>query len=417
MFLESGIGLKERAVHIAITLVLSLTCNAAIQADLDQLYLEVTESSVDFFEPLWTDYSDTIPYSGYFDFSRYRNWRPNYVVEITIPGSGQVAYCYAVLLRQSDKKTFGKRNVARSTLLDHAVRTIRFCCLTSGYADNPFPYPLYKKERVPYVLPEGTGGGWSRKQGMPIDVLGYLSLAVVLLWEELDGETRAAAEAMMVGNALKKREFAGWVPSFGGWHDRMKQDFSSTVGAAYLFPRRGDHETLRNIIAGQALDMVATEHDQAKVRIHYAGQCTERVTVLSENGERARTLLSEELSADRGFVLKIQGTTEIRFANTDETAPAVEFVDIDIREDGRVNLVVDAADQSGVESVELTCDGIPVGRKSNRPYRFMHFPDKGWHTYEATARDRAAPCNERRSVKRTVEVVFGKARSNRYWEK
>ena len=37
------------------------------------IYLDILESTVDDYEPLWTDLSDTIPDSGYFNFAEYGN--------------------------------------------------------------------------------------------------------------------------------------------------------------------------------------------------------------------------------------------------------------------------------------------------------------------------------------------------------
>ena len=50
------------------------TLSAMGEEQLCDLYMEVTESAVDFFEPLWSDYSHKIPETGFFDFAPYGNW-------------------------------------------------------------------------------------------------------------------------------------------------------------------------------------------------------------------------------------------------------------------------------------------------------------------------------------------------------
>ena len=253
------------SVRLVLYMVLLFgVATTAAQADIRRLYLDILESTVDFYEPLWTDLSNTIPNSGYFNFAHYNNWRDaQYDSAVTIPGNGQVAYCYAVLLLQSDKQFFGKQQVPRSVILEHALQAVRFCCMTSSYVEGGYAYPKYVEGGRFYALPPGENGGWHRPKSRPIDVLGHLTLAAGLLRDHFDEQTWQAIEAMIIGNALKKREFAGWVHTFGGWQDRMKQDHASTVGAAFLFPQRSDRNMFAEICAGQGLDMVATEHDLA----------------------------------------------------------------------------------------------------------------------------------------------------------
>ena len=46
---------------------------AATEPKVREIYLDILESTVDDYEPLWTDFSDTVPDSGYFNFAEYSN--------------------------------------------------------------------------------------------------------------------------------------------------------------------------------------------------------------------------------------------------------------------------------------------------------------------------------------------------------
>lgn len=237
-----------------------LTALPTTETQICDLYLEITETAVDYFEPLWTDYSYNIPDTGFFDFSQYANWQDEeYAAAILVPGNGMVAYCYAVLLTHSEKTEFGIKNVPRVILMDHAVKAIRFCSMTSAYAEKPYAYPFPIEGHHHFQEDQS----WNRPIGNRIDSLGWLTLAVGLLWDDLNTETKKSAESLLVGNAAKQRHFRGWVPRGGGRHDTIKQDFAATVGAAFLFPHRTDQDIFYSIITGNAIGMVATEHDMA----------------------------------------------------------------------------------------------------------------------------------------------------------
>lgn len=236
------------------------TSFAMTEEQLCDLYLEVSESVVNFFEPLWTDYSDKIPETGFFDFAKYNNWRnEEYSSAIMVPGNGMIAYCYAVLLKYSDKQVFGIEKVSRSTLLSHAVKALRLCSMTSSYIENPYAYPFPVKGHHTFK----EDGSWYRPVGSRIDSFGWLTLAAGLLWNDFDDQTKAAVESLLVGNAAKERHFRSWTRKEGGLHDTIKQDFAATMGAALLFPHRDDKDNFYNIITANAIGIVATEHDKA----------------------------------------------------------------------------------------------------------------------------------------------------------
>ncbi|RJP31621.1 MAG: hypothetical protein C4527_07430 [Candidatus Omnitrophota bacterium] len=228
------------------------------ESELCQLYLDVVEESVATFEPLWVDESDRIPNSGFFDFRKYGNWLDEpYATIITISGNGMVQFCYSVLLTETDKQVFGKEQVPRATLLDRVIQSLRWCCLTSSYVEHPYPY-------LPGTRADFADGPyWRRQFSWRADEVGWLTLAAANLWNQLDAETQKLVEAVMIGGAPKERLTQTWYVRQGGNHDQIKQDMSSTMGAAFLFPQREDHDLYLDIIRGNAIDLVSTLQDFA----------------------------------------------------------------------------------------------------------------------------------------------------------
>lgn len=233
------------------------------ERQLCDLYLRVVEASVEYFEPLWTDDSQRVPNSGFFDFRKYGNWKDEeYAAAITVPGNGMIAYCYSVLLSESDKPAFSARNVPRAVLLDHAIKSMRWVCLTSAYVDKPYPYPIAQGWKGPsHLLKDGY---WARSIGSRVDALGWMTLAAARLWTHLDDETRSLIEKVMIGAAPKKPNYRYWEYKQGGNHDNVKQDMASTIGAAFLFPDRPDARTYQDIVRADGIGMVATPNDRAR---------------------------------------------------------------------------------------------------------------------------------------------------------
>ena len=253
-------GPTARWVATAVAaLALPGVTSAATGDALCKQYLAVVDSAVDRFEPLWKDDSSRVPDSGYYDFSRYDTWGPKwYAPEITVPGTGMVVFCYSVLLGETDQATFGKSRVPRAVLLDHAVKAIRWCCLTSAYVERPHPFPVpggYKR-RI-------KDGSWVRPHGHRTDVMGWLTVGTMRLWKHLDAKTRRLVEQTMIGAAPRERLVRRWSFGQGGNHDIVKQDMASTIGAAFMFPQRSDAPVYLNVIRAGGVDLVSTEHDRA----------------------------------------------------------------------------------------------------------------------------------------------------------
>ncbi len=105
------------------------------EKQLMDLYLSIVEDTVSVFEPLWTDDSKRIPNSGFYDVRKYDDWTPTYkgyAGIVTIPANGLVDFAYAILLTETDKPDFTAKKIPRAVLLDHAVKSIRWCCLAAA---------------------------------------------------------------------------------------------------------------------------------------------------------------------------------------------------------------------------------------------------------------------------------------------
>lgn len=253
------VGLAIQGMPLLICLVAAVPARAFTEEEIRQKYLNIAEESVKHYETLWTDDSANIPNSGFFDFRKYDNWEPSwYAPEITVPGNGVIVFTYAVLLTETKKDTFTEQNIPRAVLLDHALKAIRWCCLTSAYIDHPYKFPIpgsYERRIV--------NGSWVRPIGHRTDVLGWLTVGAAILGDKLDADTRNLLEKVCIGAAPKQRYPRQWEYGQGGNQDVVKQDLGSTIGAAYLFPRRPDQSQYMDLIRAAGIDIVSTLHDRA----------------------------------------------------------------------------------------------------------------------------------------------------------
>lgn len=250
---------------ILVSLVLLMVCpfSAATEdpsgEELQGKYLAILEAGVDFFEPIFTEALTEAPNAGFYDIRRYGNWthprNEPYHTLCILPANGQVVLTYAVLLRYSGKDAFGAGRYPRTVLFDHLQKAIRWICLTSAYVDHPYPF-------LPEVRSDlAKGRQWHRRWGLRQDLIGYLSLGVTLMWDDLDGETRSLFRKVATGTALRGRVVRTSDPDGNGNHDQVKQDLSSTIAAAYLFKDHPDHGKFREAVEGAGLDMVSTLKD------------------------------------------------------------------------------------------------------------------------------------------------------------
>ncbi|MFB0556184.1 MAG: hypothetical protein ACETWQ_23015 [Phycisphaerae bacterium] len=239
---------------------LKLSNFAGVEQELCEFYLAIVEDAVDFFDPLWRE-DPNVPNAGFFDFLKYDDWKDEpYATIITIPGTGMILLHYAVLLTETDKETFGRLHLPRHVLLDRAVKAIRWCCLTSAYVENPYPYLPNAKVRDQFL----SGKQWERKLGYRADEIGYLTLAVMKLWDHLDPETQSLFRAIATGGAQRTRLVRTWTFGQGGNHDQIKQDLSITLGAAFLFSDDKEGGEFLSALMGNGIDMVSTPQDRTK---------------------------------------------------------------------------------------------------------------------------------------------------------
>ncbi len=237
----------------------SIAHASLVKNKLDSLYIEILENGVDVFEPLFTEKHTKAPDSGFYDFREYKNWthprNEAYYSLCMIPGNGQVVLTYAVLLKYTDKKHFGRTRCPRETLFNHARKAIRWICLTSIYVENP--YPFLKEARSDLVIDEH----WHRKYGLRQDLIGYLSIGVALLWNDLDAETKNLFKSVAIGGALRGRIVRSADMVGNGNHDQVKQDLSSTMAAAFLFPDHPGHSRFMEAVECAGIDLVSTTRD------------------------------------------------------------------------------------------------------------------------------------------------------------
>ncbi|WP_020589731.1 hypothetical protein [Desulfobacter curvatus] len=226
--------------------------------ELKNKYLEILENGVDCFEPFYKETSSTSN-TGFFDLRDYGNWthprNESYHTLCIIPGNGQVVLSYAVLLKYSPKEFFGQGHYSRKIIFDHLVKTIRWICLTSSYVSEPIPFLPEARDDI------RDGKQWHRKWGLRQDLLGYLSVGAALIWPDLTKETRSQLGKVFAGTGIKGRLTRSSTPKGNGNHDQVKQDLSSTIGAAFLLSKHPDNDKYWEFITGAGIDMVSTVND------------------------------------------------------------------------------------------------------------------------------------------------------------
>ncbi|MEN6625034.1 MAG: Ig-like domain-containing protein [Candidatus Sumerlaeia bacterium] len=233
------------------------SARAMTERELMDSYLATVEEAVDVFEPLWVE--GDVPGAGHFDFQGYQNWsRPGYVALITTPGNGELIFCYALLLTETDKQTFGKSKVPRAVIRDHALKAIRWIVMTSGHVPGHVNFPIPGLAKT-YL----KDGGYARKINQPHDSLGWFTVGSAILWDQIDADTKAKMEYMFKGNAQQERAMSGWRLWEAGFQDRAKKNMSITTGAAFLLSDARERAKYRDIITGNLVSLVGTEHDFA----------------------------------------------------------------------------------------------------------------------------------------------------------
>lgn len=244
-------------VGIAVFALALRPAGAMTEKELMDDYLATVEEAVDVYEPLWVE--GDVPGVGHFDFQGYHNWTEQaYVALVTTPGNGQVIFCYATLLTQTDKPFFGINKVPRAVIRDHALKAIRWIVMTSGHVPGHVPFPIPGLDAA-YL----KDGGYARRIDQPHDSLGWFTIGATMLRDEIDADTKNKMEYLFRGNAEQVRQLGGWRLLQAGYHDRVKQNMSSTIGAAWLLKDARATARYREIVAGNLISLVGTQHDFA----------------------------------------------------------------------------------------------------------------------------------------------------------
>lgn len=227
--------------------------------DLKKLYLKILEDSVPHSESLWTEAENGAPNAGFFDFRKYKNWMDNeYATVITIPGNGAVSLTYAVLLKETNKDYFSVSRIPRSIILEHVIKAIRWCCLTSAYVKRAYQFLPYIDRNIVH------GNQWCRPIGTSSDQISHLMLATAILWDNLGHDTQELVRDVAIGCAARRRKCYSWDRRSGGEHDKIIFNLLSTMPAAYMFPNHKDNSKFMSVIKGAGINLVSTIQDKNK---------------------------------------------------------------------------------------------------------------------------------------------------------
>ncbi|MBN1489165.1 MAG: hypothetical protein JXA69_04540, partial [Phycisphaerae bacterium] len=144
-----------------------------------------------------------------------------------------------------------------------------------------------------------------------------------------------------------------------------------------------------------------------RLRLTYTGAGAEAFIIHTTGNVPASRIVASALD-DSSFGIEVNAPTVLEIAGEaydDRTGPAVEITGIEVLVNRQVIVEVTAADQSGIDAVELFCDGQSLGRSALAPYRWTHRATDGAHTYHAVAVDASGHANERASFRQTVTVA------------
>jgi Bacterial Ig domain len=159
----------------------------------------------------------------------------------------------------------------------------------------------------------------------------------------------------------------------------------------------------QSIIARKITDnrySIEPVNSAAKVRLHYFGPAAVRII-----GKSTKELPASELKSKRGATIRVAAPLVIELEENDYASPAVEISKVEISDTGHVSVCVHAGDKTGIESVTLYMNGEALTTKNAAPYAWQLRPKKGYHTLWAVAQDGSQKRNQRKSFKRTIEVI------------
>ena len=195
-------------------------------------YLKVVELSVDRFEPIFVEQPQSK--TAYFDFTRYDTWSSeDYAATITIPGNGMLLLCYATLLEFYSPDQFPIGNLSRDELLRRSDLIFRWLCLShDSCREIPFlPNISSTIKNGPY---------WTKRPLFRADLIGYASIAFLVLGDKLPHETQKKFLKLCESCTHESIKIPTFNVTTGGNHDMAKHELSSAF-IHLLFGEQPNH--------------------------------------------------------------------------------------------------------------------------------------------------------------------------------
>jgi len=195
-------------------------------------YLKIVELSADRFEPIFVEQPKSK--TAYFDFTRYDTWsNEDYAATVTIPGNGMLLLCYATLLEFYSPDQFPIGNLSRDELLRRSDLIFRWLCLShDSYREIPFLPNINSTIK--------NGQYWTKRPLFRADLIGYASIAFLLLGDKLPPETQEKFLKLCESCTHQSIEIPTFDVKTGGNHDMAKHELSSAF-IHLLFGERPNH--------------------------------------------------------------------------------------------------------------------------------------------------------------------------------
>ena len=182
-------------------------------------YLKIIELSAERFEPLFVEQPES--QTAYFDFTRYDTWKDeDYAATVTIPGNGMLLLCYATLLEFYSPDQFPIGELSRDELLRRANLIFRWLCLShDSHREVPFLPKINSSIK--------NGQYWTKPPLFRADLIGYASIAFLVLGDKLPPETQEKFLEVCGSCTHQSIEIPTFNLTTGGNHDMAKHELSS----------------------------------------------------------------------------------------------------------------------------------------------------------------------------------------------
>jgi hypothetical protein len=176
---------------------------------------------------------------------------------------------------------------------------------------------------------------------------------------------------------------------------------------AFVEVRNGGPVEVRRVSRGTYL-FRTSPGETSQILVNFRSAAGGPMRLLGPDGRVLREFAADPGRAATGLAIDVSGEAtliDIDAKAGDHLGPAVEIRDVSAREDGRVTVTVEAADQSGVGRVGIDVDGRRVADLASAPWAWSGFLPSGYHTFRATAIDDSPSRNVRESDPLTVQVA------------